>query len=405
MNTDEKIKALYPFQYYTFSNISNIENTGFSFDNYSFNLEHDNELYFGNINGLICRHDMGYPLRLLKYLEEEPDTMRKRKVTFLLPENYRECIRNLKGLRQNVFELFDCLKLKNQIKVITYKVDNSDVINKIEELKTMPKFDVCIGNPPFAGKGNPLYIRILEICNQISKNIVWICPTQWVKNYKDSAYLNNVKTNTCKNLIAHYHVSNPFNDAIVANEIGIYVFGNATQYEDYNEIRWERFSNIDLAKSICKKFENYKFNLWQFDVFNTKTPESKKFCVNAPWIRGHFIDGKPIWDWTTLFGKNDRINYTFKKMSQTHHWYFDTIEECKNFVFSTETDILMFANYIGKINNSTTQYSLSIIPWFNDYTHEWTEEMIAQELGLTDEEVKYIHEEMKNFGWKAAPQK
>lgn len=403
MNTDEKIKALYPFQYYTFSNISNIEKTGFSFDDYSFRLEHNNELYFGNINGLICRHDMGYPLRLLKYLEEEPDTMRKRKVTFLLPENYRECVKNLKGLRQNVFELFDCPKLKGQITVITYKVDNSDVINKIEELKNMPKFDVCIGNPPFAGKGNPLYIRILEICNQISKNIVWICPTQWVKNYKDSVYLNDVKTNTCKNLITHYHVSNPFNDAIVANEIGIYVFGNATQYEDYNEIRWERFGNIDLAKSICKKFENYEDNISNHNAIDLKL----SFYAKASHIRGNqdLITNKPKWDWTTLFGKEQHSDFSNKIIHRWNFWNFNTEAECKNFISSTETDICMFALFISKNNNANSEGAMELIPWFSDYTHEWTEEMIAQELGLTDEEVKYIHEEMKDFGWKAAPQK
>ena len=31
--------------------------------------------------------------------------------------------------------------------------------------------------------------------------------------------------------------------------------------------------------------------------------------------------------------------------------------------------------------------------------------MIQKELGLTDEEVEYIHEEMKDFGWKAQPKK
>ena len=403
INDDEKLKNLYPFQYYTFSKLSNIEKSGFNFDDYSFRLEHDNELYFGNINGLICRHDMGYPLKLLKYLKEDPDTLRKRKITFLLPENYRDIIENLKGLRKFVLDIFDCPKFKEQITVKTYKIDNSDIINKTEELSTMPKFDVCIGNPPFAGKGNPLYVRILEICNKISKNVVWICPTQWVKNYKDSAYLNNVKTNTCKNLIAHYHVSNPFNDAIVANEIGIYVFGNATQYEDYNEIRWERFSNIDLAKSICKKFENYEDNISNHNTIDLKLP----FYVKASHVRGNqdLNSNKPKWDWTTLFGKEQHSDFSKKILPRWNFWNFNTVNECKNFIASTELDICMFALYICKINNNNSEGAMELMPWFDDYTHEWTEEMIAQELGLTDGEVKYIHEEMKNFGWKAAPQK
>ena len=400
MNTDEKIKALYPFQYYTFSNISNIEKTGFSFDDYSFKLEHNNELYFGNINGLICRHDMGYPLRLLKYLEEEPDTMRKRKVTFLLPENYRECVKNLKGLRQNVFELFDCPKLKDQIKVITYKVDNSDVINKIEELKNMPKFDVCIGNPPFEGNGNPLYLQILEKVNSFCNSIVWICPSQWIKKYKDNAYLIKIKTKTCKNLIAHYHINNPFNDATVANEIGIYVFGNANSYEDYEKIRYERYLNPILAKNIISKFEQYNDNLFNHNRIDNKFD----FYVNATEIRGNVHESKPRWDWTTLFGQEQRINFTKAKKIYSF-WNFKTIDECKNFIASTETDIFMFSIFVVKNHQKNPLCNYTLMPWFGDYTHKWTEEMIAQELGLTEDEVKYIHEEMKNFGWKAAPQK
>ena len=406
MTTDkiiEKLKKEYPFQYYTFSKISIIKESGFDFEDYSFCLDHNHELYIGNINGLICRNDMGYPLKLLKYLKEEPDTLKKREVTFILPENYKDSINQLKGLRKTVLDVFNSEKYKDkQIHIITYKIDNSDIINKIEGLKNM-KFDVCIGNPPFSGKGNPLYLQILEICNTIAKNIVWICPTQWVKNYKDSAYLNNVKTNTCKNLIAHYHVSNPFNDAIVANEIGIYVFGNAVQYEDYNEIRWERFGNIDLAKSICKKFENYEDNISNHNAIDLKLP----FYAKASHIRGNqdLITNKPKWDWTTLFGKEQHSDFSNKIIHRWNFWNFNTEAECKNFISGTETDICMFALFISKNNNANSEGAMELIPWLNDYTHEWTEEMIAQELGLTDEEVIYIHEEMKDFGWKAAVKK
>lgn len=397
----EKLKKEYPFQYYTFSKISIIKESGFDFEDYSFCLDHNHELYIGNINGLICRNDMGYPLKLLKYLKEEPDTLKKREVTFILPENYKDSINQLKGLRKTVLDVFNSEKYKDkQIHIITYKIDNSDIINKIEGLKNM-KFDVCIGNPPFSGKGNPLYLQILEICNTIAKNIVWICPSQWVKNYKDSAYLNNVKTNTCKNLIAHYHVSNPFNDAIVANEIGIYVFGKAEQYENYETIRLERFKNPILAKNIWEKFERYSDNIEKHDKVDLKKP----YYVRAQWIRGNVRESKPLWDWTTLFGKEQKTNFTYKPVDNTNYWNFETEIECLNFIKSTETDICMFAHYIGKVNCNNNNQTIELIPWFSDYTHEWTEEMIAQELGLTDEEVKYIHEEMKNFGWKAAVKK
>lgn len=392
---EEKLKELYPFQYYTFKNLSGIKPC---LDKYIFNTEYKNELFIGNINGLLTLGNM-LPIKMLKYFTASKNN----KATFVLPENYREIIDGLTGFREQVLKIIDYY-IKTQITIITYKVGSNDFINKIKELKNMPKFDICIGNPPFAGKGNPLYLRILEVCNEFSKNIVWICPTQWVKNYKDNAYLSNVKTNTCKNLIAHYHVSNPFNDAIVANEIGIYVFGNAKQYEDYNEIRWERFNNINLAKNICKKFESYKDNL-KNHVITDNSEEKTGFWVNNSRIRGHFYESKPLWDWTTLFGKEQHSNFKFDKNPRWNHWQFNSDIECKNFISSTETDICMFAYYITKLNNNCCPEYFELMPWFNDYTHEWTEEMIAKELGLSKDEVDYIHKEMKDFGWKAAPKK
>ena len=273
-----------------------------------------------------------------------------------------------------------------------------------ELLKDMPKFDVVIGNPPYEGKGNPLYLQILEYCNKISKEIIWLCPSQWVKTYKDSNYLLNVKNNTCKNLIEHQHISNPFNDAIVANEIGIYIFGDAKQYEDYNEIRWERFNNIILAKNICKKLKVYKDNL-KNHVITDNSEEKTGFWVNNSRIRGSVRESKPLWDWTTLFGQKQHNNFKFDKNPRWNHWQFNSVVECKNFISSTETDICMFAYYITKLNNNCCPAYFELMPWFGDYTHEWTEDMIQKELGLTDEEVNYIHEEMKEFGWKAQPKK
>ena len=63
----------------------------------------------------------------------------------------------------------------------------------------------------------------------------------------------------------------------------------------------------------------------------------------------------------------------------------------------------MFAHYICKTNQANNNQNIALIPWFGDYTKQWTEDMIAKELGLTQEEVDYIHEEMKPFGWKAQP--
>jgi len=277
-----------------------------------------------------------------------------------------------------------------------------DNMEKFLQMNGKKKFDCIIGNPPYAGKGHPLYLRILEQVKTMSNDVVWLCPSQWVKNYKDSDYVTDIKNRVCADLVSHQFVGNPFEKAGMLNEVGIFHFSKADKYENYESIRLERFSNPSIAKSIWDKFESYskKENI---DNHN-KIDLNKKYYVRAQWIRGNVHGSTPCWDWTTLFGEDQRKDFSFKpkndKSSPTSFWNFDTDEECKNFIASTETDILMFAHFISKINNANNNQVLKLIPWFGDYTHEWTEDMIQKELGLTDEEVTYIHEEMKDFGWK-----
>jgi hypothetical protein len=263
------------------------------------------------------------------------------------------------------------------------------------------KFDLIIGNPPYEGKGNPLYLQILEKVNVNNNRVIWLCPSQWVKNYKDSNFLDNLKKNTCNNLVFHTFIGNPFDGALTANEVGIFVFGEGKK-ENYETIRMERFLNAKLAKSIWNKFNVWNEKFGNIDDHN-KIDLKKKYFVRAQWIRGNqdLKTNKPKWDWTTLFGTDQKNNFSFKPNDLTNYWNFSTIEECKNFIASTETDILMFAHFISKINCNNNNQVLAMIPWLGDYTHEWTEAEIAKMLKLTKEEVDYIHQEMKNFGWKA----
>lgn len=283
---------------------------------------------------------------------------------------------------------------KSVVKSLTQKDKNN-----------MPKFDVIVGNPPYEGKGNPLYLQILEKVNVNNNRVIWLCPSQWVKNYKDTNFLENLKKNTCNNLVFHTFIGNPFEGALTANEVGVFVFGEGNK-ENYETIRMERFLNAKLAKSIWDKFNVWNEKFGNIDDHN-KIDLNKKYYVRAQWIRGNqdLKTNKPKWDWTTLFGTDQKTNFSFKPTDLTNYWNFSTIEECKNFIASTETDILMFAHFISKINCNNNNQVLAMIPWLGDYTHEWTETEIAKKLKLTKEEVEYIHQEMANFGWKAAPRK
>ena len=127
---EENIKDLYPFQYYTFKNLFVIKQY---LNKYMFNLEHNNELYIGNINGLLTMGDM-LPVKMLKYFISN----KNHKATFILPENYKSTIDGLTGFREQVLEIIEFFEQKNQITVITYNVNNSDILTKIiKSLKTV----------------------------------------------------------------------------------------------------------------------------------------------------------------------------------------------------------------------------------------------------------------------------
>ena len=337
---------------------------------------------FKNLNNFI----MNIPAN---YLSE----MAKKNVAFV--GNCKDLYTFFKKINKNC-KYFSMTKQnwKNVVKLLTQKDKNN-----------MPKFDVIVGNPPYTRGGKdtrPLYIEILNeiMINSYDSKIVWICPTQWVYGY-------NIKGHIIKNFKENYkindyvHIANPFADAVMANLIGIYCFDNNNKNSiDYEDIFYTQFKKPELVKSIEQKFK--KFNGHLCDYNNNEN--SYKYYVNAAIIRGHIDQdtGKKKWDWTTLFGEDQRTIFDRKLKDRNVFWKFKTLKECKIFVAMHETDILEFAQFIEKSNSNIC---LDLTPYLGDYTHEWTETEIAKKLKLTKEEVEYIHQEMANFGWKAAPKK
>ena len=281
--------------------------------------------------------------------------------------------------------------------------DNAILFNdwkNIDKLMENKKFDIVIGNPPYSGSGNPLYLRIAEIMSKHSSNIVWLCPTQWTYALKHNKYYTHYKSVlTCE---SYENIANPFDNVAIANSVGIYVFSNV-RYVNLDELAYDKFQNRALAKSIWQKNLNYIKTHKSLNDFNC-VDFHKEFYVHNTGIRGHFHEcGAPCWDWTTLFGAKaytDFTKVTCKYDGSQLNWNFDTVAECKNFMKCYDTDVMMFMLYCVKINNSNHRGEMKYIPWFDNYTNKLSEQHICNVLQLTNEELDYVHEEMKNFGWK-----
>lgn len=275
-------------------------------------------------------------------------------------------------------------------------------IKSFLEKHKMPKFDVIVGNPPYTRGGKdtrPLYIEILYKIIEKAKKTIWICPTQWVFGY-------NIKGNIINDFKKEYgvsnyeHIINPFVDTNMANLIGIYTFDSNPNKIDYEEIFYNQFSNPEMTKKILQKYKNYSDHLSD----HNNIEHNYKFYVNAMLIRGNIDQktGLKKWDWTTLFGETQRTVFNKKLKDRIVFWNMKTLKECKNFVTENEYDVMEFAQFMGKSNSNIF---LELTPWLGDYTVLRTEKEIAKKLNLTQEEVDYIHQEMKNFGWKTKESK
>lgn len=270
----------------------------------------------------------------------------------------------------------------------------------IEKIDTHMKFDFIIGNPPYSGAGNPLYLYIAELVLKHSDKLVWLCPTQWTDALKYNKYYSYYKEHLpCE---SYESIANPFDNVALANNVGIYVFGTNSVL-DLNELAYDKFSNRSLAKSVLQK--NLKFiaehkSLNDYNCIDL----NKAYYVHNTGIRGNVNEyGEPCWDWTTLFGKkaySDFSKETCKYDGSQLNWNFDTLQECKNFMKCYDTDIMMFMLYCVKIINNNHRGEIKYIPWFDNYTQELTEQDLCNLLHLTTDELDYIHKEMKNFGWK-----
>lgn len=289
--------------------------------------------------------------------------------------------------------------------VDTETVDYLDLYN----IKDMPKkFDYTIMNPPYDGQKN-LYGKITAEAKKHSSDVVCLSPylnylsDPITHKYND---ISKFLTTTFKS----WELINPnVFDAAFDKALCVFHFSdNVKTPKSFDEIYWNIFSNKKFAESILTKISNYIFI--HKDTCNLHTVKKSDFdkypynCIMT-FKRGHFnaTNGQKLFDWTTLFDEEKQKCFTFKsrdiKTPNCHSIPFKTEVECKNFVNYCNTDIIMFIIYAYKRSLSQSS-NLQYIPYLSTYAETWTELELMTEFELTKAEINYIHEEMKDFGWK-----
>lgn len=274
------------------------------------------------------------------------------------------------------------------------------------------KFDYIIANPPFKGKGDPLYMKIISTCMNYLK-LKGICislnPTVWLdsKKYK---HPNPCYTKYFELPLYKMEDVSPENFNIrLATHLGIFCYSYKYDLLNIKELAWRNETNPKLAKSIydkCCTREGIDCNIFRKSELPTK---GKDFNVILAGIRGNIYDtGKHKWDWPTLLSASGHIPRLFDTQvsllgNAAGIKPFDGEDAAYTFINYCDTDLAMYCLNLIKMNCNNNTGEWSYIPEIDYSNNDLSDSRFKKEFSLTDEEIEYIHNEMKGYGWKAHP--
>lgn len=359
---EENIKDLYPFQYYTFKNLSVIKQY---LNKYMFNLEHNNELYIGNINGLLTMGDM-LPVKMLKYFTSN----KNHKATFILPENYKSTIDGLTGFREQVLEIIEFFEQKNQITIITYNVNNSDIlakiINTIKDIGSM-KFDVAIMNPPYSKN---LHLKIINEVIPYCETTINISPSTWAAKHninQPKGKYREIFNNKIEEFIfiPHRQMNDIFGLGNAIEDGAIIIFKDGGKFDIMNY----GFSS-DIEKSVFMKIKTVGnenlLSLRQTGIGTKKIAISNNAVALYTWHSGN-----NCYDALVKTNPNAIDNGIC----------FSTLIEKTNFLDSLKTTFMDWFHkaFIVPGDNKITNYMFIM----KDYTQPWTNKRFCDFFNIT----------------------
>lgn len=267
------------------------------------------------------------------------------------------------------------------------------------------KFDCIIMNPPYNGNSN-LYGKLTAIAKAHAKDVICLSP---YLNYLDNSQKKSNRELSAK-LMKHlqsYELIDPRTfDACFDKKLCVFHFVDTpTAVVDVNDIYWNEFANPALTKSIITKMTCYNEHCYSH-IINKTEFDNHTLKVAFSGIRGNRYGGIPSWDWTTIQDKVKMKNFCLSSSDKGDlmGFPFNSEIECKNFVKYINSDIFEYMILIQKNSITMDKWLFKKIPYMPMYTKEWTDSEIAEEIGLTNDELNYIYDEMKPYGWKTREQ-
>lgn len=237
-----------------------------------------------------------------------------------------------------------------------------------------------IMNPPYSGN---LHLKILShlISLYPDAEIVNLSPIRWLQDplaeYKrgnDWKKFEDIREKIESLEVLPATEAQSIFRAAIWGDLGIYhITNNAKGYEFSFRYKWF------IDKVILSMKDN---------IENHMTPERGKCDFSRPFIKVSELHGhqgqKDFYDFTS---PDIKLAKSTKGGSCSHTVNFDTDEEADNFFYSLQTNFYKFINICVK---QSMNVPWVFAPWLGDYTHPWTDEMLYEYFGLTEEEIREI---------------
>lgn len=313
--------------------------------------------------------------------------------------------------------------------------ENIMICKTVEDIKNSKigsmNFSVIVGNPPYRGKGNPLYMQITKVLydNNMDENSVMcmINPTGLIDNkYEGNRnYEKNKERYEDLKLIGFYYdpkIKGTFTSAEIGNDIGIFTYkkvedNDKSLYSDWvKEIRFgDGYLKEKKIADICKTFPNMKDYKGYINITDGNEDNRQDIIDELDWPyymvtsynRGHQDKktGGVKWDWTTIL--ND-INLVVQTEIVNRRWNvfgFDDRDEAVKWIKWVNTDLFQFLINFYKTQMSNNPVLYTYLPQPPE-SGDFSDESLMKEFGLDEEQMEIIHNRITNidkgydFGYK-----
>lgn len=266
------------------------------------------------------------------------------------------------------------------------------------------KFDHIIMNPPYCRN---LHLKILNEATCYSDDIVNLSPIRWLQDplaeYKKNSDWKKFEDIRKKieslDVINAKDASDLFSAAFTMN-LGVYHITDNGGWDGFerNSIIKKVIESgcIGLPVSTYKSANKRCFALLK-GVDGTSHIERGQrpdgFILRKEVHYGkYFVDGRSTNGKTLEECKASNVMATNGNINEWRIIEFDTENEVENFYNFTKTKFVRYV-YLNE-GTGTLNPQPKFLPFMQDYTHEWTDEMLYKHFNLTPEEIAIIESEI-----------